>query len=195
MNDPEFPEDDHDFASHSGDGGGEESAGPARPIPVELHSFYEDRPFRSCTRCGEALEFFEEGYRVSKIHRESEVLFEYALCLPCLKNLYEESSEESRERLMRFQMERYREVSGFEECVFCDTWRPGEGRAEYGLIGICLGLDLLESNLVCGGCMEAMSALVSEQTRKSWDRFVEENFPGVPAGFEPMPIRGPVSLV
>ena len=43
--------------------------------------------------------------------------------------------------------------------------------------------------------MEEMNALVSEKTRRGWDRFVEENFPGVPADFEPMPINSPAHFI
>jgi hypothetical protein len=37
--------------------------------------------------------------------------------------------------------------------------------------------------------MEDMAAIMSEETRKTWDKFREENFPGVPADFEPMPTQ------
>ena len=187
----DFPEDEHDLRDDD-DGEGMKIRGP---IPEELHSFYEDRPFKSCTRCGEGLEHFEEGYRVSKVFRGEEVIFEYALCLPCLKSLFEESSEESKQRLMQFQMERFRFVSGFDECALCDHERESMPVPDFGLVGICLGEGLVESNLICGQCMEAMSECVSEETRKEWDRFVEENFPGVPADFEPMPLRGPAPAI
>ena len=157
------------------------------PIPQELYSFYENRPFRSCTRCGEGLYDFKHGYRVSKIYKGDEVIFEYALCTPCLHNIMEESSEESRKRLYDFQMSRLRKVTGFDECVLCDRLEEASMRSEYGLVGICLGEAIVEANKICGLCMEDMSELVSKKTRESWDRFVEENFPGVPADFEPFP--------
>lgn len=183
------PGDNHDLRS---DGSEDERLRIRGPIPEELYSFYEDRPFKICTRCGEGLSDFQEGYRVSKVFRGEEVIFEYALCLPCLRSMFEESSEESKAALMQFQMERFRFVSGFDECALCDNQRDSLPTQEYGLVGICFGEGLAESNLICGCCMEAMSECVSEETRKGWDKFVEDNFPGVPADFEPMPIRGPV---
>lgn len=189
---PDSPGDNHDLRSDQNDDEGLRIRGP---IPEELFSFYEDRPFKICTRCGEGLADFSEGYRVSKVYRGEEVIFEYALCLPCLRNMFEESSEESKEALMKFQMERFRFVSGFDECALCDNTRDALPTMEYGLVGICVGDGLAESNLICGGCMEAMSECVSEETRKGWDRFVEDNFPGVPADFEPMPVRGPVTVM
>ncbi len=157
-------------------------------IPSILHSFYEDRPFRVCTRCGESLADFEEGYRVSKNFKKGEVILEYALCLPCLQRMLEESSEESKGRLARFQQERLREnVSGFEDCAFCETTRADARGEEYGIAGVCCGDRLLDSALICIDCIEEMHELLSEETRDVWKRFREENFPGVPADFEPFP--------
>ena len=192
------PDDDHDLRSEPDGEDSLENFGrlrPKGPIPEELWSFYEDRPFKSCTRCGEGLVDFKEGYRVSKVIRGEEVIFEYALCVPCLRRMFDEASEESKQRLFEFQMSRFREVSGFDECALCDHERATMEVKEYGLVGICIGEGLAESNLICGDCMEAMSECVSEQTRRSWDRFVEENFPGVPADFEPMPSIGPAPVL
>ncbi|MCB1065968.1 MAG: hypothetical protein KDN20_24000 [Verrucomicrobiae bacterium] len=188
---PDSPGDNHDLRS-------DDDANRLRvrgPIPEELFSFYEERAFKSCTRCGEGLQDFPDGYRVSKVYRGEEVIFEYALCMPCLKSMFEESSEESKQSLMRFQAERFRFVTGFDECALCENTREGMTTQDYGLVGICLGDGLAESNLICGECMEAMSECVSEETRKGWDRFVDENFPGVPADFRPMPVRDPVSVM
>lgn len=168
---------------------------PTDPIPPELHSFYEDRPFRSCTRCGEGLFDFKNGYRVSKVYKGDEVIFEYAMCVPCLQNMMEESSEESRNRLYDFQMSRMRQVAGFDECALCDRGEESSPIPEYGLVGICLGEQIVEANKICGLCMGEMSELISKKTRESWDRFVDENFPGVPADFEAFPVRNSLSFV
>ena len=66
------------------------------PIPEVLHSFYQDRAFVSCTRCGESLADFQDGYRISKNFKKGEVLIEYALCMPCLLRMLEESGWSSR---------------------------------------------------------------------------------------------------
>lgn len=160
------------------------------PIPEELYSEYEERPFRCCTRCGEGLHDFQDGYKVSKVVKNGEVIFEYALCYHCMERMMEESSEESQKRLMEFQNERLREVEGTEECALCDRTRLDLDPPEFALVGGCLGLKLIESHLICIHCMEEMSELVSEQTRNQWNRFVEENFPGVPSDFVPTPVEG-----
>ncbi len=161
------------------------------PIPEELYSEYEERPFRCCTRCGESLAEFKEGYRISKVIKSGEVIFEYALCYHCLEKMMEESSEESQQRLMEFQNERMREeVSGTQECALCDHTRQTLDPPEFALVAGCVGTGLLDSHLVCIHCMEEMSSLVSEKTRNQWNRFVEENFPGVPTDFIPIPGEG-----
>ena len=58
---------------------------------------------------------------------------------------------------------------------------------EFAVVGACLADMLLDINLVCGPCIESMNGLVSKKTRDVWDRFVQENFPGVPSDFEPIP--------
>ncbi len=162
------------------------------PIPRILFSEYEDRPFKICTRCGEGLADFTEGYRISKVFKGPETIFEYALCVPCLQNMAEESSVESRDALFEFQFSRLREVEGYHECAYCE--RPEapttEGHPqEFGLAAICMGEQMAEVNRICSLCMDEMAELVSEDTRRVWDRFVEENFPGVPVDFEPFPHR------
>jgi hypothetical protein len=162
----------------------------ARPIPRELHSEYAGRPFRCCTRCGEGLLDYASGYKISKVVKQGEVIFEYALCYDCMERMVRESSTESMQRLSQFQSERLRPgVTGTGECALCVNRR--EDVAEFALVGACIGTGLLESHLVCEDCMEAMSQLISEKTRSQWNRFVDENFPGVPADFVPAPAGAP----
>lgn len=157
------------------------------PIPEVLHSFYEERPFLTCTRCGESLADFEEGYRISKNFKKGEVLIEYALCMPCLLRMLEESSEESKRNLAKFHEERQRDVSGFDECSFCERTRAEARDQEFGIAGVCQGDRLHDSAMICADCMEDMYSVLSEETKDVWRRFREENFPGVPADFEPFP--------
>jgi hypothetical protein len=166
----------------------QDEAPEGQAIPELLHSFYEERPFLTCTRCGESLAEFEEGYRISKNFKRGEIIIEYALCLPCLERMLEESSEESKRNLARFQEERLREVaSGFEQCSFCERTRAEARGDEFGLAGVCRGDRLLDSAMICIDCIEDMHAELSEETKDVWRRFRDENFPGVPADLEPFP--------
>jgi hypothetical protein len=159
-------------------------------IPEILHSFYEDRPFVSCTRCGESLAHFEEGFRISKNFKRGEVLIEYALCMPCLMGMLDEASDESKQNMAEFQAKHHREgITGFEECALCPRTRSEARNDEFGLVGVCHHEAMVDSAMICSECMEAMNGVLSEETRRTWDRFREENFPGVPADFEPYPAQ------
>lgn len=161
---------------------------PREPIPEVLHSFYEERPFVSCTRCGESLSDFKEGFKISKNFKRGEVIVEYALCMPCMEGMMDEASDESKRLIQEFHEERFREdADGFEECSLCEKRKDEARDDEFGLTGICQGDDILDRALVCVDCMEDMAEVISEETRGKWNRFREENFPGVPGDFEPMP--------
>ena len=165
----------------------EEAQPEGEPIPELLNSFYEERPFLTCTRCGESLADFEDGFRISKNFKKGEVLIEYALCMPCLMRMLEESSEESKRNLAKFHEDHHRDVSGFDDCAFCEKTRSEARGEEFGIAGVCQGDRMLDSAMICIDCMEAMHAVLSNETTESWRRFREENFPGIPGDFEPFP--------
>ena len=73
-------------------------------IPFELYSEYEDRPFHTCTRCGETLMDFDEGYHVAKIVKNGEAIFEYALCFSCHSGMISEFSSESQPACISFEL-------------------------------------------------------------------------------------------
>ena len=72
------------------------------PLPAEFHSFTEEGPFTKCTLCEEPL--LEDGtpYLIHKAFHRSEVIFEYAMCLPCRAKMQEELSTESLERINQY---------------------------------------------------------------------------------------------
>jgi hypothetical protein len=167
---------------------------PDGSIPRELFSEYEGRPFLCCTRCGERLQDFPQGYKVSKAVRNGEVTFEYALCFPCLEAMVNDSSVESRQRMAAFQEERLRPGTvGMEACAFCGCSRAEAEKGDHVLVGACQSQTLLASHLICGSCLEDMSDLASEATRRGWRRFVDENFPGCPPDLEPEPTDRPLA--
>jgi len=178
---PDFPEESESDSS---------TDSPNRVvIPHVLHSFYEERAFVTCTRCGESLKEFAEGFRISKSFKGDEVILESAMCMPCLTAMMEETSEESKRRLEEFHEKHHRDVSGFDECALCENTLTEVQGEEFNLVGVCQGEDMLDSALICFDCQEAMNEIISEETRRTWDRFRQENFPGVPSDFEPMPNR------
>lgn len=165
---------------------------PHTPIPCELHSDFEDRPFQICTRCGETLADFEEGFQISKVYRNNECIMEYAICLPCHNSLIEEFSQESRVRMEKFQAENIRYADGLLQCAICAGRRTADVPSEYGLAAICGGDEIIQGLMICGTCTEQMQAIVSQETRQRWDRFVGENFPCAPTETAPTPAGVPV---
>ncbi len=149
-------------------------------IPPELHSEYEGRPFRSCTRCGESLADVPEGYQLYKLFRRGEAIYEYALCHPCHAGLLADFSEESRRRLAEFHAQRVTLHLGPRRCAVCGNGR--EEDEEYSLTAACERAGLRHALMICGPCRREMQALLSRSTREVWDRFVSENLAGAPSG-------------
>ena len=167
--------------------------GPQREaIPPRFYSEYEERPFLTCTRCGETLRDFDEGYQVAKIIKNGECTMEYAICVPCHERMLEEFSEESRRNMEEFQSKNVNPDLGPDTCAVCCTEGEDLEREEYALAAACHQLDLLHAIMICGMCSEKMQDLVSKHTKGVWDKFFEENFPGVPADALPQPGGVPV---
>ena len=154
----------------------------AQPIPRELYSEYEERAFQHCTRCGESLDDFASGYQVSKAFKNGECVFEYALCDHCRTTMMEEFSHESKQRLAAFQNEQVDLDRGLTHCAVCGTSRDEGPMKEFVLSGMCEGDLLTHGLLMCGDCGDGVQQLISEQTRDTWRRFVNDNFPGPPPG-------------
>ncbi len=158
-----------------------------QPIPTELHSDYEERPFRICTRCGETLCDFVEGYQIAKVFRRGEVVFEYALCAPCHTGLVDEFSDESRQTLEKFYHENITIGLGSEACAICRCGRADLAEPEFTLGAVCHGTELLESLMICGACAEKSGSFISKKTQEVFGDFINDNFPGVPADALPSP--------
>jgi hypothetical protein len=157
-----------------------------RPVPSPLHSEYEEQPFSRCTDCRAQLSTVADGFVISKIYKASECIMEYALCSPCQHRLVSNYSEESRARLSAWQRDHFLDLDSLDCCGFCGD--PSSGTGEFSIAGMCHGSSLTYAIHVCSGCAGAMLELISTATRESWQRFVDDNFPGVPANFLPEPL-------
>jgi hypothetical protein len=159
-------------------------------IPRDLFSDYEERAFRCCTRCGESLADFPGGFQISKAFKGGECVFEFALCDHCRTLMMEEFSTESKKRLGEFERESIQFDRGLAECAVCGAERDGLG--EFTLTGVCAGDSLRHSLMVCGGCADTAQGLLSDSTKDTWRRFVDENFPGPPPG-DALPLEDEVT--
>ena len=162
------------------------------PIPSDLFSEYEERPFQSCTRCGESLSDFDGGYQVSKAYRNGECVVEYALCEHCRTSMMDEFSDESKQRLNDFHQQAVHHQGGIDECSVCGVPRAGGNVEDFVITGLCEGLHLLDSIMICGICGEQVQELLSKPTKDTWRRFMDDHFPGPPSLDElpePLPER------
>ena len=160
---------------------------PSENIPEELHSEYEERPFRNCTRCGETLLDYEDGYHVAKIFKSSETIFEYALCFSCHAGLISEFSEDSKRSLWEYYSERMKLGLGLFGCGLCGLPKIEFIESEYSVGALCHGDKMIEGFVICSPCMDSTNSLISNKTQGIWDDFLSENFPGVPADALPSP--------
>jgi len=177
-------------------------------VPEAFHSFTEEGPFSKCTLCEGQL--LEDGtpYLIHKAFHRSEVIFEYAMCLPCRAKMQEELSAESLERINAY-MDRYDiedrgeallEEHGTEVAPWIShcliSGKPIEGEDEYHYYAFCDGPDLVFNGLpmaLAGGVDEELNELLSKQTRDRLDGFVDEQF-GLPPELR-KPIKGSPILI
>lgn len=153
------------------------------PIPREFHSEYEERPFQTCSRCGEALSSFA-NYQINKAYRKGECVFEYCFCEPCRDALLDEFSEESKANLMNHQNTHMRkDASGTAGCAFCGVVREEVPDQDFIITMLGTGLRMLDSLMICEDCQLEMHELLSQKTRDVRRRFFEE-LPGVPPDWE-----------
>ena len=178
------------------------------PLPAEFHSFTEEGPFTKCTLCEEPL--LEDGtpHLIHKAFHRSEVIFEYAMCLPCRAKMQEELSTESLERINQYmdqfhiedRNEQLLEEYGTEVAPWIShcliSGKPIEGEDEYHYYAFCDGQDLVFNGLpmaLAGGVDEELNELLSQKTRDRLDGFVDEQF-GLPPELK-KPIKGSPILI
>lgn len=163
-------------------------------VPLVFHSFMEEGPFAKCTICAAHLRKDGTPYLIHKAFHREEVIFEYALCLPCRARMTEELSKESMERINAY-MEQYDmgtrndelmadrgpDVSAWLSHCFI-TGKPVEESDEHHIYAFCDGPDLVFSGLpmaIVGDVNEELNELLSQKTRDRLDGFVDEQF-GLP---------------
>ena len=154
---------------------------PPQPIPEDLYSEYEERPFGHCTRCGETLQDDNGGFQISKAYKRGECVMEYALCDHCRISMLEEFSQESKRRLSQFQHDNVALDRGLDCCSVCGVSRKSSDVEDFVITGLCEGSNLMHSIMVCGRCGDGIQEIISAKTRDTWRRFVDENFPGPPS--------------
>lgn len=161
---------------------------PPRPaIPKILHSAYSSTPFETCVDCGSSLLHPPRRYQIAKAFNGSECIFEAAVCFQCGDGLKSEMSEESLQNLSTYlrELTSQREPSphgaSWQHCSFCHKELAGS----HQLMAVMFGpIQLTPPVTMCHDCAAPVEERLSEKTREGWQKFIDSNFPGVPANFD-----------
>jgi len=150
-------------------------------------------PFTHCIHCRLPLLELDRPWLINKDFHKGECTLEYAICEQCRDEFSEGLSEESKRAVRQFLEndipwdERFETfladpAKRFEQCVACECPREhAEGYATSVLLNHSGQVDFGPLPLlICSGCMEHMNENLSQATRDSWRRFLDEHFDSPP---------------
>jgi len=177
-----------------------------KPAYVEIvPDFYCDEtgePFVNCMECETDLIASDEQYFIEKARRrypntqETLTIFEFAICLSCATNLNQSLSKESLNKISEFQADLLRETYKSDSELHSNS--GGVGNAlnaclfsgneiskceEYQLVGAFRGNKMILHDLpfaISGEIIEAMSEVLSDETKDEFDGFISKHFTGPP---------------
>ena len=176
-------------------------------VPKEFHSVYLSGPFLHCIDCECELLDSDEVYSVVKAVVAGEPIFEMAICAQCSSKLAESYSDESRAAIQRtidewntqqpepedeeseLELDSFlapADISRLDACFACG--RPRSECHRHSFVGVFLGRSLVSPAfsalstplMICDECNGKTSENISQKTRDTWDRFVEDHFDGPP---------------
>ncbi len=172
------------------------------PLPQPFFSEETGAPFRHCLACDRSLleagteYLIEKAFRTVRSLGSRDLIFEYALCLPCYDAVWTSFSEESRQRIEAYFSERI-DYEGrarrllhdkaadprrwLSHCVVTGT--AAEDLDEYQVVGLCEGDRMLLAHVPCllgGAAMDELAALLSTQTLDEMGGFMQDFFPSPP---------------
>ena len=145
---------------------------------------------------------------INKSYVGDECVFEMALCFDCREKMNAKLSEDSRVAMFDFMhdnidMDARKANLGTEsetedylaECITCQ--QPRDAVNSYTLGAMFSGTALIKGPfpmLMCSTCEEALAETISDETRKMWDRFIADHFPGPPSEIKLPKGKKPVLL-
>jgi hypothetical protein len=170
-------------------------------ICVEFHCDSTGQPFQFCIECESELIESNKHYFIEKAVRKypdsdkTLTIFEFAICQECIYTRQQELSEDSEEALANFYagktitkppflhkgFESLYISSSLETCAF--SGKPLEDSQEYQIVGEFNGKQMRLSNFpfaISGEQIEAISEILSEETKGGFDDFIGKHFSGPP---------------
>ena len=161
---------------------------------TKFHSYETGEAFTECCDCGCNLHDVDI-YIINQSFAANECIFECAMCLQCRERMNEQLSENSRVAMFDFMHDhadmesRQERLSNnseteayIESCITCGKHRS---EAKTFTLGAMFSGDHLIKGpfplIICDDCEGKMAAIISDETRKFWDDYIAEHFPGPPS--------------
>jgi len=167
------------------------------PIPDSLKSTETGEHFSNCYDCNGLLTDNEDGYIVQQVFSKGEAIMEIAVCEPCHKKLYEEYSDETKERIWNFYLDhgdlpnrlgKFNPIPigdvrpWLNHCLTCKATL--DSLDEYSIAAHCVEELLIYGEspfMICSSCMEKIVEMLSEKSLGTYDRWLERCLPMAPA--------------
>lgn len=158
-------------------------------LPKKLHSDATGEAFQECSMCKQKLEnqlyFIEKAYHRNLGDSSHTVIFEYAICEGCKREMMKKISQESLMKMQNFMSEHQNEMQemmnipgDMDHCSF--SQRPIEELDEYHVIAAVLNGEPQFQPMVFGPeFLESYQELLSEKTKEAFDDF-NDNFIDIP---------------
>jgi len=163
---------------------------PKKPIPHDFKDF-EGNSFTHCVECDKDLVHSNEPYLIEKALKPGDVIFEYAICMPCASKLNEKISEESRkvldrffrkmqeplENRMRSNLEDGDESLGIENCLL--SGKATADLREYQIFGMFIGDQMVQGPYPYAldtAVLEELHDELSNETKDILDDFGDRHF-------------------
>jgi hypothetical protein len=170
-------------------------------LPEQFYSDETGAPFDRCFDCGNPTAACEDGYLIQKAYAKGETIMEMAICCDCHEKLQTSYSKESKEKIWNFYLDHgdfSRRLRKFyplpvgnpdlwlDACMTCGSTRASvpecvvaahvfEGDLVYGETPL----------MICFDCMNTIVGLLSEESRDTYDRWMDRVLPAAPETSDP----------
>ena len=153
-------------------------------ISKKLFSDKTGEPFKECSVCNaellEKLYFVEKAYHRNLGDNQHSVIFEYAICENCKRDMLQQVSRESMMRMQGFMLEHREELDemmqvegNLQQCSF--TGKNLSDMDEYHLVAVVKNGNTEMPPIIFGNqIMETYQNLLSEKTKEFFDDFYDD---------------------
>lgn len=168
------------------------------PIPKEFYNSETKKPFEACLMCHKPLAggqyLIEKAIKNYPSLGTTEIIFEYAMCIPCASKMHLELSSESRSRIENYMAEhlgnkRKQDIprdqkdigSSLTRCLVKETELSQS--SEYSIYALCNGSEMVVSELpyaLSGEVQDEIMQLLSAKSLDIMDDFIGNHFTGPP---------------